>query len=50
MASGFNSSKNPPALKSKALSIANANALTLEKQLYIWLAHGRVSTVLFWGR
>ena len=28
MASGFNSSMNPPALKSKALSIANANALT----------------------
>jgi DDE_Tnp_1-associated len=28
MASGFNSSNNPPAPKSKSLSVANANALT----------------------
>jgi hypothetical protein len=28
MASGFNSSNHPPAPKSKALSVANANALT----------------------
>ncbi|GEM_PF-1237191 len=28
MTSGFNSSNNPPAPKSKALSVANANALT----------------------
>jgi len=33
MASGFNSSDNPPAKKTKALSIANANALTSKMSL-----------------
>ncbi len=33
MASGFNSSRQPPAKKSKTLSIANANALTEKMSL-----------------